>query len=350
MEDGIKQLTVSEIITEAPDTKTFVLLPRTAGDSIAYKAGQFLTFLFDEPHAQERRSYSIASAPLPGIPLSITVKRVDNGIVSRRLIDRTQVGDTLRTIGASGFFTLPDNIQTYKQVFFFAAGSGITPIYSLIRFLLYHQPEIKVVLIYSNRSAGQVIFKKELDALEAQYPGQFQLEYLYSTAPNLARARLSKWLLEILIKEYSVAPFAETLYYLCGPFDYMRMATIGLVAQGVPAANIRKENFTPFLPEIKAQPPDKEAHRVQLQLGKRQYELQVQYPQSILQAAKRQGIPLPYSCEAGRCGTCAAICTSGKVWMSYNEVLPDKEVADGRVLTCTGYPVGGDVQLRFTEI
>jgi len=348
--EGIKHLVVSDIITEAPDTKTFILLPQSAYDKISYKAGQFLTFLFRETHAEDRRSYSISSAPLAGEPLSITVKRVDNGVVSRRLIDRTQVGDILGTIGASGFFVLPENIQSYKQVFFFAAGSGITPVYSLMKTLLHTQPDIRVVLIYSNRSPEQVIFRQRLEILQQDFPEQLQVEYLYSTAPNLARARLSKWLLEILVKEYSIAAPAQTLFYLCGPFEYMRMATIGLIAQGIPAANIRKEDFTPFLPEIKVQPPDKQPHKVQLSLGGKNYELLVQYPFSILQAAKKQGIPLPYSCEAGRCGTCAAICTSGKVWMSYNEVLMDNEIAAGRVLTCTGYPVGGDVQLRFTEI
>jgi ring-1,2-phenylacetyl-CoA epoxidase subunit PaaE len=151
----------------------------------------------------------------------------------------------------------------------------------------------------------------------------------------------------VLLSEYSVAAMPETLFYLCGPFDYMRMATIQLLNEGVPVSNIHKENFSTFKTEIKAEPPDKKKHAVEILFDKHSYLLETQYPQTILAAAKKKGIPIPYSCEAGKCGTCAAICLEGKVWMSYNEVLMDDEIGKGRVLTCVGYPIGGDVKLQF---
>ncbi|MDI3322555.1 ferredoxin--NADP reductase [Pinibacter soli] len=339
-------LKIADIIEETNQSKTFVLAP-LAEKQIEYKAGQFLTFVFSKHDMEERRSFSISSTPLLKEPLSITVKRLDNGEYSRKLIDNSSVGDELITIGPSGFFTLPDNISSYNQIFFFAAGSGITPVLPLIKTLLHSNANLKIVLIYSNQSVADTIFYKTLQGLAAKFPDKFTIEFLFSDAQNLGRARLSKWLLEVLLKEYSTCPYSETLFYLCGPFDYMRMATIQLLNEGVPAANIHKENFTTFKIETKELPPDTLPHMISIEANGRVYDLVSQYPQTILQAAKKADITLPYSCEAGRCGTCSATCISGKVWMSYNEVLMDNEIAKGRVLTCVGYPVGGDVILKF---
>lgn len=339
-------LKVIDIIEETNQSKTFVL-DHISGKQIDYKAGQFLTFVFSKHDMEERRSFSISSTPLLNEPLSITVKRLDNGEYSRKLIDNTVVGDELVTIGASGFFTLPEDFSSYRQIFFFAAGSGITPVLPLIKTLLHSNVDLKIVLIYSNRSTADSIFYETLQELAAKYPDKFTIEFLFSDAQNLGRARLSKWLLEVLLKEYSTCPYEQSLFYLCGPFDYMRMATIQLLNEGVPAANIRKENFTTFKIETKELPPDTLPHMITIEANGNVYDLVSQYPQTILQAAKKADILLPYSCEAGRCGTCSATCVSGKVWMSYNEVLMDDEIAKGRVLTCVGYPVGGDVILKF---
>lgn len=341
-----KELVISQIIPETADTKTFVLLPASPADRFDYKAGQFLTLVFPRKEGEDRRSFSISSIPDTGVSLSITVKRIDNGAYSRWLIDKAREGDRLLSIGASGFFTLPDDLKPYRQVFFFAAGSGITPVYALIKTLLLRPEKPAITLIYSNRSIANTIFYEELHALQTAYP-QLNIEFLFSTSVNLGRARLSKWLLEILLKEYSRVPYSQSLFYLCGPYEYMRMASIGLITQGVPEHHIRKEDFVPLKLEPKELPPDTEAHTVVLNINGQEHKLLVQYPDTILRAAKKAGLPLPYSCEAGRCGTCVAKCSAGKVWMSYNEVLVDSDLDKGLVLTCTGYPVGGSVSLKI---
>jgi ring-1,2-phenylacetyl-CoA epoxidase subunit PaaE len=263
------------------------------------------------------------------------------------LLDHARPGDELTVIGPSGFFTLPPEMRPYNRLFFIAAGSGITPIYALIKTVLHTHPGCSVVLVYANRSAQTAIFYEGLQALAAAFPDRFTIEWLFSSSPNLARARLSKWLLGILLREHILENLPQTLFYLCGPFDFMRMATIQLTEDGVAAQQIRKENFSTFKPEIKALPPDTEKHTVQIHREGASFTIETQYPQTILQAAKKAGIALPYSCEAGRCGSCAATCSKGKVWMSYNEVLLNEEMAKGRVLTCTGYPVGGDIVLEL---
>ena len=129
---------------------------------------------------------------------------------------------------------------------------------------------------------------------------------------------------------------------MCGPFQYMQMATISLRTEGIRPEHIKKENFSTEKPVIKEFPPDVKPHKVLLNFEGEQQEIVVQYPDTILQAAKNKNIMLPYSCEVGRCGTCSATCVQGNVWHAYNEVLVDRELQKGRILTCTGYPYGDE--------
>ncbi len=337
-------LKITGINVESPDTKSFTLR-QLEGPPITYTAGQFLTLVFPKQHGEERRSYSISSTPILNEPLTITVKRIDNGEFSRHLFDVCNIGDQLLTIGASGLFTLPtDNITS--QLFFLAAGSGITPILPLIKTALLQYPGRRVDLIYSNRSQEVTIFANQIAELRQQYPLNFNVVYLHSNARNLLKARLSKLILSEYI-EALVTDRLSTHFFLCGPDDYMQMASITLLSEGIPHNNIRREIFNTRKPRVKELPPDQEAHNVTIHYEGKEYRLEVQYPATILRAAQHHGINLPYSCEAGKCGTCAATCTQGNIWMSYNEVLLDKELSKGRVLTCVAHPYATDATLEF---
>ncbi len=340
-------LRIKHIITETADTRSFILA-HESGKGISYVAGQFLTFVFKKNNGEEtRRNYSISSSPVLNEPLQITVKRIANGEFSRKLIDTAKEGDVLTTIGASGFFTLPANMGSYDQLVFFAAGSGIAPVFSLIKTVLHAHPAIHIVLIYSNHSVEKAIFYQQLNNLQKQFPDRFQIEFLFSNATSVLHKRLGIHLLEKLLHQHVHSSLQRQLFYLCGPFEYMRMITIVLKNNGVTASHIRKEIFIIEKPYYKPEPPDKESHTVSLTILQRDFSFQTQYPDTILQTAKALKIQLPYSCESGQCGTCAATCLSGKVWMSHNDVLTDEEVAKGRVLTCTGYATGGDVTLGY---
>ena len=341
-------LEVTQIRSDTASTKSFIL-KQLNGNPIRYKPGQFLTLIFKKRNSEERRSYSISSTPHLGEPLTITIKRIDNGEFSRYLFDVVQQGDVLYTIGASGYFTLPENLAHHTQLFFFAAGSGITPILPLIKTALHLNPPRQITLLYSNRSESETIFIDQLKLLIDNFPAQLQAEFLFSASQNLLKARLTKILIIQYIKE-KVARKSEALFYICGPFQYMQMATIALLTEGIPAENIRKENFSTEKPVVKELPPDEEVHKVHVDVDGKKYKFDVQYPITILEAAKQKGIMLPYSCEAGKCGTCSANCVQGKVWHSYNEVLMDRELQKGRILTCTGYPYGEeDVIITFPE-
>jgi ferredoxin-NADP reductase len=345
-----KRIVVRDIIEETKNVKSFQLA-YADGSPLHYEPGQFITFIFPKNGSDDgdRRSYSFSTTPgIDAIP-AITLKRIENGEYSRWFIDQVKPGQTLLTIGSSGHFTLPEDLSKYKKLIFLAAGSGITPVYSLLKHVLATYPSLHVVLLYSNRQPDETIFYNELNELQTKYSDQLTIEYLFSTSRNLLRARLGKSLLEALLKQYSGADHRDTLFYLCGPYEYMRMATIVLQTEGVPADNIRKENFASRKPVQKNEPPDKEKHAIELHLNGNVYTFETQFPETILQHAKKLNIPVPYSCESGQCGTCAASCVKGKVWMWNNEVLVDSEVEKGRALTCTAYPVGGDIILKYNR-
>ncbi|RTQ49645.1 ferredoxin--NADP reductase [Hymenobacter gummosus] len=346
-ETPYRPLTVAAVRPETADTVTLELTPAD-GLPLVYRAGQYLTLVAHEHGQEVRRSYSFSSAPALNEPVRITIKRIANGLMSRRLVDRVRPGDTLLTTGAAGLFVLPEDTRAVRQVWLLAAGSGITPVFSLLKTLLATEPTLSAVLVYSNHAPATTIFREELLALAARYPERLRIEWLYSNAPDLARAHLYKELLEDLVRQHATAPPAQLLAYVCGPLNYMRMCGYALRELQLPPDNIRRENFNtepPYVPPLL--PPDTDAHPVTVHWAGREYQFSSQHPDTILQAARRHDLRLPYSCEAGRCGNCLARCTQGRVWMSYNEVLTERDLARGLVLTCTGYPVGGPVRLEI---
>ncbi len=345
MDSGIiKKLEIVSIQSNTPDSRTLVLQP--LGWQPQYNAGQFLTLVFYNHLGEQRRSYSISSSPEAGEPLSITIKKLDNGEFSRKLVYKSRKGDVLLTSGIGGFFVLPEKVAGLTFCFL-AAGSGITPCFALIKTLLLKTQQ-KVFLFYSNRTEQQAIFYEELKSLQEQYENRFYIHFMFSNLLDVYYSRLSHWLLTRLVDEHFLKIDKKDIrFYVCGPFDYMLMSAISLRNNGMANAQIIKEDFNPLPPAKLPQPPDKAMHQVTVHLAQKTHVLCVQYPQSIVAAAKQAGITVPYSCEAGRCGSCVATCTSGKVWMAYNEVLLDEEIAKGRVLTCQGYPIDGDATIVY---
>jgi ring-1,2-phenylacetyl-CoA epoxidase subunit PaaE len=341
------RLRVAAIHTETRDTKSFELVT-VNGEALSYKSGQFLPLIFKHINGEEvRRNYSLSSSPFIDNRLMITVKAIANGEFSRKLVNTLRIGDELEAIMPAGYFVLPESINRNQHFYFFAAGSGITPIFSLIKTLLHTTDNTKIVLIYSNSSKEHTIFYEALQALEKTYPDRLRIIYFFSDAVDIARKRISTFSLGHLLDELLIKQEVEALFYLCGPADYMQFITIYLRSYGIKDSNIRKEQFDILMPEIKPEPEDKAAHLVTILFQKEVYQLTVQYPATILQAAKEKKINVPFSCESGQCGTCAATCISGTVFMWRNDVLMDEEIAKGRVLTCTGYPVNGDCEISY---
>lgn len=339
-------LTIKKIITETPDFKTFVF---EDGHNINYEAGQYLTLVHNPGPAEVRRSYSITSSPVLNEPLAVGVKRIPNGFFSRLLVDTAFEGQQIHCTGAGGFFRLPENMTDYNKIIFFAAGSGITPILSLVKTALYSFPHIHVLLIYSNVSKTSAVYDEQLMQLEATFKNRMHAHFLFSSSADLLRARLNRDLFfEFLFKEK--IDIDMSLFYTCGPASYMRMVIYLLEEFGVNEKQIRKEDFVPFSANPKRNiSPDTGSYFATVHYGGERFRFLVNYPDSILRAAKKNDLILPYSCENGRCGNCAVKCVKGKVWMSNNEVLTDADLAKGLTLTCVGHPINGDVELEVSQ-
>ncbi|GHB70939.1 ferredoxin--NADP reductase [Persicitalea jodogahamensis] len=337
MQENVLPLRVKNIISETHDTRTFVLEP-TDGDPLKYLPGQFLTFLLKIENHEVRRSYSMSSAPgIDALP-AITIKRVANGEVSRYWHDRVQVGTLLHALPPAGRFTLDDSAGEPRDIFLLAAGSGITPLFSIMKYALTHESDCRVTLLYASRRGRSIIFNEQLEEWQARYPERLEIIHILSQPTDDwpgRRGRINNYRLENIVRKRLHFPTGRARFFLCGPFELMRIAEITLLFMGMAPAQIRKENF---VIDTVPQPPKKsEPHTIRLNFHGDERELEVPAYTSILQASLNNGIPIPYSCKGGRCGTCAAICRTGEVRMSLNDVLTERDLAQGWVLTCTGY-------------
>ncbi len=285
------QYRILSIHRETENAASFVLQP--IPKMISYEAGQFITFIFKNRNGEEeRRSYSISSASILNEPLMITVKRVVNGAYSRKLLDMAAVGDELTGLAPTGFFTLPVQISPESSFIFFAAGSGITPVYAMIKTILAKSQNNTVILVYSNQSENETIFYDELKLLEQQYAAQFHIHFLFSNALHYSKARLSALMVEDIIRKYFEDSLEDVWVYICGPFQYMLMITLVTKGMGIREEKIRKENFIIHTTAPLLKPPDTASHTVFARLNDVEYSWKVQYPDTILAAAKKQGIAL----------------------------------------------------------
>ncbi|ARK10973.1 ferredoxin--NADP reductase [Fibrella sp. ES10-3-2-2] len=350
MSDDVIQVRISQIKVETVQATSY-FLETADGEPVDYKAGQFLTLLVPFNGQVARRSYSLSSAP--GEPLRLTIKRVQNGDISRYLTEHLQVGDLLTSLYPAGRFTV-DASQSGDLVLL-GAGSGISPLFSILKDVLQHQPNRRVTLLYSNTTEAAIIFRDELAEWQAMYPDRFRLIHLLSQPIGLQvgrQGRLNNLLLERLLPELIGSSDREAVqYYICGPDDYMRMVQFTLIVNGIQANLIRRENFvvqsTVVESGLHTLPPEAAVDRmISLHFRKRTVALHVPARHSVLQAALAAGIALPYSCRGGRCSTCLARCTAGQVYMTINDVLTDRDLNDGWVLTCTGYPTSDTVRLE----
>jgi len=310
----------------------------------AYKAGQFLTLSFLFGEREVRRSYSFSSSPVLNEPLEITVKRVDNGEISRLLHHKLKVNDEIQVLQAQGLFTYEPTQDMGKTIFLFGAGIGITPLYSILKTALTEDSNSKVVLIYSNSSKEQTVFYTELLDWQARYPDRLHVEFIWSDSKNLLKARLNRDYILELVNNHQSSNLGNSVFYTCGPLFYMDLCRFTLLGLGVPDELIKKETF--HFPEEEEDedekdeiPVDTSSYKLELKFQGETYNLVVPYNKTILDVGLEHKIKLPYSCKSGMCSTCISQVTQGTVRMDYNEVLTDNEVSNGRCLICTSHPL-----------
>ncbi len=351
MRDLYIQLRITNIIQETPDTFTY-RLEAASGQPVKYQAGQFLTFLVNLHGTEYRRSYSFSSTPGVDPFMSVTIKRIANGEISRHIHRTWRVGDEVTSLLPSGRFTLTGLPGVERDIFFLGAGSGITPLFSLLQHALHFERAAQITLIYSSRNPQHTIFHQRILDLQRQFPERLTILWLFSDPGDepVAFRRMSNSLLEMLAPKHLKHAREQAQFFICGPTEYMRMAQFTLTFMGFRADQLHKENFVvnTAVKISKVQvPDDTSVKQVLLRHEDKSQLLPVPGNETILHAALRQNVHLPYSCKGGVCGSCIARCTEGKVWMSVNEVLTDKELSHGLVLTCTGYAQSDSVTLEW---
>lgn len=345
------RLTIVAKTLITPDTVTLTLAPDTP---IHYQAGQFITLLLDGMHGDVRRSYSLNSTPALGEPLQITVKQLPNGRVSTYLVRDAQVGDTLSALAPAGQFVLPD-LTPPTQLFMIAGGSGITPIWSLMRTALRLSPNAEIVLLNANRNAESTIFREEMAALAAEYPHRLRVWHYWSRPQSdlpldtsnvhHRTGHVSNFLIEQWITRWQ-NPKLTPHFFLCGPEGLMLKARMTIRFMGIPSAQLHREIFD-VKPSYSPMPDALEDAQVTLHTPDGEVAaFAVKAGQNILDAAYEAGIALPYNCKSGICTICSADCVSGRAAMYTQEGLFYSTDLNDAVFTCVGYPTTPELTLR----
>ncbi len=337
------RLTVKEVVQETPDTVTLVF--QQPEPSITYQPGQFLTLLFQIDDKEVRRSYSLCSSLATDQDLAVTVKRVEEGLISNFINDRIQPQDEIEVLSPAGNFTPTITPDTKTHFVLFAGGSGITPLMSILKTALHVAPQSKVTLIYASRYEENIIFKDQLAQLVTQFPDRLNVIHTL-TQPNENwqghKGRLTSVLLRELLA--TLPPEEEKSYWTCGPDGMMRIVEEALSEQ------VHKESFVLTVKEATEVPAtslEDKIHQVEVHYAGDTYHIDVQPQQTILEAAMDKDIDLPYSCQSGLCTACMGQCISGKVVLEEDDCLTDDELNEGFILTCVAYPTSDDVVIKI---
>lgn len=353
------KLKVVEITRETADAIT-MHFENPENQPVPYKSGQFLTLILPIGGKSVRRAYSLCSAPFEGKRLSVTVKRVSNGLMSNFLPDNVKVGDLIEVMAPIGNFCLEPKENETRTVVLLGGGSGITPLMSIAKTVLKFEKNSKLVLLYGNRDEDSTIFKAAFDQMAAENPDRFKVEHVFNqpknpNCPPTHTGNLDRSKIISLLEKYGVTNLLDTEYYICGPELMMEEARAALNLLKVPTDKVHKESFTASTP----QPVDTQGNVSEEADGKirtqtvtiiydgDEYKVTVEPNQTILEAALDQDVDLPYSCQAGLCTACRGKCLSGKVHMDEREGLSDKEMQDGYVLNCVGHPLTADVVIEI---
>lgn len=357
MENRIK-LRIREKIKETERVATLVLEPLS--NEFNYYPGQFLTFIFKDSNAKEfRRSYSFSSTPgVDNFPM-VTVKKMPNGSASRYLVDQVQVGEILETIPAAGQFLLPQSTGKARDIFLFSGGSGITPLFSILKQVLHFEPESRATLVLANSNEQTIIFRRQIHQLAKEFPNQLKvIHFLSDTKMPFSELRELEAPVEIRIQRISNALVAQLVeqnlnfdrqhaqFFLCGPKTMMLKASQMLHYMQFEASQIHQEIFGIIEPYRPPRDVYKDS-QVKIQFFGQNFLVPLKAGDTILEAAEKVGLELPYSCRSGICTTCTGRCTSGKVEMFTNAGQIDTDMSNGVVFTCVGYPLTEHVSIEI---
>jgi ring-1,2-phenylacetyl-CoA epoxidase subunit PaaE len=354
MDHHFYSLQIEEVRQETADTISLIFAPHPSFSS-DYLAGQFLTLKAQINGESVRRAYSLCSSPVSDKRLAVSVKKVDGGKMSNWILENAKVGFSIEAMPPIGNFIFQTHASKKRWFMLYAAGSGITPVYSILKTILSTEPQSFVSLMYGSRTQEDIIFKNDLDNWVTKFPSRLKVLHTLSQ-PGMdwygERGRIDEELIMHTLEHLKpVTPFEDTVVFMCGPQAMMDTVSQVTQAQGVKKENIHRESFTSSVDELaKASAVETmkiTERNIQINLEGKNYKLTVGPKTTILDAALDADIDMPYSCQSGLCTACRGKCLSGKVHMDEREGLSDEEIEEGYVLTCVGHPLTDDVVIEI---
>lgn len=350
------KLKVKEIRRETADCVSIQFeIPTELKDSFFFQHGQNITLKKDINGEEARRSYSICSAPFEN-ELRVAVKKVDGGAFSSFANNSLKAGDELDVLPPTGKFNTSLNVTNRKRYLAFAAGSGITPVISIIKTTLSTEPGSSFTLVYGNRSRSSIIFFEELEGIKNKYMNRFHLIHVLSREKtdipvNHGRINIEKLAELSPILNYS---FFDEIF-ICGPETMIFSIKEYLEQTGVDKKKIHYELFTtpgqkraaPTKHFVSGEPGETKS-KIVVKLDGRTFDFDLGYNDvGILDGALQQGADLPYACKGGVCCTCKARLIEGEVKMDVHWGLEDEEIEQGYILTCQSHPTTDKVVVDF---
>lgn len=378
---------VEKKIIESPTTVSLILKLTDSKQQLNYIAGQFISLYVDINGQEVKRSYSLSSAPHEG-HVQVSIKKVENGNLSIYLVDQIKEGDLVKLSPPKGrFFTWPQS--TPKQYILLGAGSGVAPLFSILKSILHDNQEDKIIFICSHKNEEEILFAKTLEKLIEKYPQRFQLIYTLSQnnekqtpcpQSNITSysGRLNRALIQNIFNQH-LSPLWEKEFYMCGPTEYMTEHITNLLFLGVSEKNLHIESFVskirkasdkdnPFKLLLKSSSmdikeknedstvrfligdrntPQEKTQTILVNIDEQTHTLDYKEGKTILEVIMEAGIDAPYSCLSGACLSCLATITKGCVKQKDLGILDQSNINKKESLLCQAYPLSKSVSISF---
>lgn len=357
-------LSVKEVVKETDQSSTlYFTVPDEIKEAYAYEAGQYLTLKFTLSGQEVRRAYSICTSPNEGV-LAVNVKRLKGGQVSNYIHNKVSAGDAIEVMQPDGKFTLDLEPSRRRDFYFFASGSGITPIISLIKTILETEPKSCCYLCYGNRDEASIIFKDLLEELTKTYRDQFFLRHTLSQPKREKEkglksmfsrgkitwegwtGRIDRAMVDRFLDEYP-SRGDDAHYLVCGPGAMIDTIVDHLESKGIDKDKIHREYFLSSLSGPGPVSVNGAMSQVKVHIAGREVHVEVPPEKTILDVLIEEKYDPPYSCTSGACSTCLAKLLHGKVEMDACYALDEDEVKAGYILVCQSRAKTPEVELKF---
>lgn len=327
-------------------------VPNHLKEDYKFKAGQYITLKTDIEGKEVRRDYSLCTSPSSG-NLTVAVKEVENGTFSKYANQVLKVGDTLDVAQPQGRFTFTPDTSKTRTIAAFAAGSGITPVLSILKTVLEEEPNSKFVLVYGNKTLKDTIFLNDLLDIQNKYSDRLTIQFLYSQSQekDALFGRIEKSTVNFIVKN-KYKDVNIDAFYLCGPEGMINTVKDVLAENNIEDSKIFFELFTTTssvsVEDLEEVTDGTTSITVIVDDEEKTFTMSQQ--QSVLEAALEQDLDAPYSCQGGICSSCLARVKEGKATMRQNNILTDNEVAEGLILTCQAHPVSAKIIVDYDDI